>query len=64
MDRVLVVLLRGFELGEFSLGAGEADLKSFDLSEPAFSLCLGDAVEEVVADLHQSASLSGVGAQE
>jgi hypothetical protein len=31
------------ELGEFVLGAGEADLEAFDLAEPAFVLGLGDA---------------------
>lgn len=33
------------DLGELVLGAGEADLESFDLAEPAFSLSLGDAGE-------------------
>jgi hypothetical protein len=45
------------ELGELVVGAGEADLEAFDLAEPAFPLRLGDAGEQVVADLLQARSL-------
>ena len=38
-------------LGQFVLGAGQADLESFDLAGPAFALGFGDAGVEVVADL-------------
>src|SRR5579859_7296367 len=41
-------------LGEFGAGAGEADLQSFGLSEPAAGLGFGDAGDEVVADLDQA----------
>jgi hypothetical protein len=34
-------------LGEFVVGAGEADLESFDLAEPAFTSGFGDAGGEV-----------------
>jgi hypothetical protein len=46
LDGVLVVGASS-DLGEFVLGAGEADLQSFDLSEPAFAFGLGDAGGEV-----------------
>ena len=42
------------DLGEPFVGAGEADLESFDLAEPAFALGLGDAGSEVVADLGEA----------
>src|SRR5947199_355093 len=35
------------DLGEFVVGAGEADLESFDLAEPAFTFGFGDAGGEV-----------------
>ena len=44
-----------------SFGAGEADLESFDLAEPAFAFGFGDAGGEVVADLDQAVALGGVG---
>ena len=50
------------DLGELVLGAGEADLESLDLAEPAFALGLGDAGQEVVADLGDAGPLGGVGA--
>jgi len=34
--------------GEFVLGVGEADLKSFGLAEPAFAAGFGEAGGEVV----------------
>ena len=51
----------GGELGEFVSGAGEADVEPVDFAEPAFGMGLGDAVEEVVADLIQSGSLAASG---
>ncbi|KJY40954.1 hypothetical protein VR41_14220 [Streptomyces sp. NRRL B-1568] len=47
-------------MGELLLCACEADLESFDLAEPAFVLGLGDAGDEVVADLLQPAALGRV----
>ena len=51
-------------LGELGLGAGEADLQAFGLAEPALGFGLGDAGDEVVADLDQAGSGGGVGAQQ
>jgi hypothetical protein len=51
-------------LGEFGAGAGEADLQSFGLSEPAAGLGFGDAGDEVVADLDQAMPGSWVWPQE
>jgi hypothetical protein len=47
------------DLGEFVLGSGEADLESFDFSEPAFVFGFGYAGEEIVSDLDQAGSLFG-----
>ena len=47
-----------------ALGAGEADLESFDLAEPALGFGFGDAGDEVVADLVQAGPGGGVGAQQ
>src|SRR5882757_1736154 len=52
------------DLRQFVHGAGQADLESFDLAEPAFALGFGDAGVEVVADLEQSGLLGGIGPQE
>lgn len=52
------------ELGEFVLGGGEADFKSFDLTEPALLFSFGDADEKVVADLADAVALGGVDAQQ
>jgi hypothetical protein len=52
------------ELGELVVGAGEADLEALDLAEPAFAFGLGDAGQQVVADLLQSGSLRRVWSQE
>jgi hypothetical protein len=46
-------------LGELVAGAGEADLESFDFSEPAFAFGFGDAGGEVVADLGDAGPLGG-----
>ena len=48
------------DLGKFVFGGGEADLKAFDFAEPALAFGFGDAGGEVVADLDQPGSLSGV----
>ena len=48
------------DLCEFVFGASQADLKPFDLAEPAFTFGLGDAGVEVVADLQQPVLLVGV----
>jgi hypothetical protein len=47
------------DLGEFVLGAGEADLESFGLAEPSFAVGFGDAGGEVVADLSDAVPLGG-----
>ena len=52
------------ELCELVLGAGEADLESFDLAEPALAFGFGDAGDQVVADLEQAVPLGGVGPEE
>jgi hypothetical protein len=39
------------ELGKLLLRSGEADLEPFDFAEPGFALGLGDAGEQVAADL-------------
>lgn len=40
-------------MGEFVIGAGEADLESFNLAEPSIADGFGDAGLQVVADLLQ-----------
>ena len=50
------------DLGEFAVGAVEADLESFDLAEPALALGLSDAGDEIVADFRNARSLSWIGA--
>jgi len=49
------------DLGEFVVGAGEADLESFGFAEPAFAVGFCDAGGEVVADFGDAVSLGGVG---
>ena len=49
------------DLGEFVFGAGEADFEAFGFAEPAFAFGFGDAGGQVVADLGDAGSLSGVG---
>jgi hypothetical protein len=49
------------DLGELVLGAGEADLESFDLAEPALALGFSYAGCQVVADLNEPTALGGVG---
>lgn len=48
------------DLGEFVVGAGQADLESFDFAEPSFAFGLGDPGAEVVADLRDSLPLSRI----
>jgi hypothetical protein len=45
---------------EASTFSGDPALESFDLTEPALVLGLGDACGEVVADLDESVTLSGI----
>lgn len=45
----------------FVVSASKADPESLDLAEPALALGLGDAGMQVVADLHQTVALVGVG---
>ncbi|WP_043844203.1 hypothetical protein [Amycolatopsis taiwanensis] len=52
------------ELGELVLGAGQADAEPFDFAESAFTFGLGNAGDEVIADLLQSAALGRVRQQE
>jgi hypothetical protein len=41
----------GIELSQLVLGAGHADLKAFNLAEPALALSFGDPIDRVVAHL-------------
>jgi hypothetical protein len=54
----------GGDLGELVIGAREADLEPFHFTEPAFAFGLGDAVEQVGADLLEAVPLGGVRPQE
>ena len=51
-------------LGEFGVGAGEADLQALGLAVPAVGFGFGDAGDEVVADLFQSWAGGRVRAQQ
>lgn len=48
------------DLGELVLGAGAADFKALDFAEPVLALGLGDAGEQVVADLGGARPLARV----
>ncbi|WBO68876.1 hypothetical protein [Streptomyces camelliae] len=48
------------ELVEFLLCSGEADLESFDFAEPALAPRLGDAGNEVVADVDEPCPLGWI----
>src|SRR5215469_5042134 len=48
------------DLGELVFGAGEADLEAFDFAEPSLTFGLGDAGDQVVADLGDAGTLGGV----
>lgn len=52
------------ELAELLLGAGQADLETFDLAEPALRLGFGDLDDQVVADLGKPCPLGRVRSQE
>ncbi|WP_043266791.1 hypothetical protein [Streptomyces sp. CT34] len=47
-------------VSELVFGTSQADPEPLDLSEPTFALGLGDAGDEVVADLLQPAALGRV----
>lgn len=64
LDGVGLVLEGGIDVGKLLLGAGEADLEAFNLVEPAFALGLGDAGDEVVADVGQPCPLGWIGSEE
>ncbi len=51
-------------LGEFVPGAGQADLQSLGLAEPAGRFGLSDTAGQVAADLSEAGPLGGVGAQQ
>ena len=51
-------------LGEFGVGAGEADLEALGFAVPAVGFGFGDAGEEVVADLFEAGPGGGVGTQQ
>ncbi len=50
-------------LGELVPGAGQADLQSLGLAEPAGCFGFGDPGGQVAADLSEPGPLGGVGAQ-
>jgi hypothetical protein len=52
------------ELAELLLGAGQTDLETLDLAEPAFRLGFGDSGDQVVADLGKPCSLGRVRSEE
>ncbi|MFJ8025531.1 hypothetical protein [Streptomyces sp. NPDC096311] len=54
----------GIELLELVLGVGEADLQALYLAEPAFAPGLGDAGDEVVADVDEPCPLGRIGSKE
>ncbi|KOU36436.1 hypothetical protein ADK54_33545 [Streptomyces sp. WM6378] len=51
-------------MGEFPFRSGKAHLEPFHLAEPSFTFGLGDAGDEVVADLDESCVLRRVRSQE
>src|SRR5258708_724200 len=52
------------DLGEFGVGAGEADLETLGLAVPALGFGFGDAGEEVVADLFEARPGGGIRPQQ
>ena len=52
------------DLGELVLRGGEADLQALGFAVPAFALGLGDAGDQVVADLFQPRPLGEVDPEE
>lgn len=61
-SRVLIAV--AIKLAELLLGAGEADLETFDLAEPAFPPGFGDSGDQVVADLGKPCALGRVRPEE
>jgi len=51
-------------LGEFGVSGGQADVEAFGFAEPALTVGLGDAGEQVVADLDDPGALLGVDAKQ
>ena len=51
-------------LGEFGVRAGEADFEALGLAEPAVVFGLGDAGEQVFADLGEPLPLGRIGSQQ
>ena len=51
-------------LGQFGVGAGEADLQALGLAVPAVGFGFGDAGDEVVADLFQPGAGGRIRAQQ
>jgi hypothetical protein len=51
-------------LGKFGASAGEADLEALGFAVPAVGFGLGDAVDEVVANLFEAGPGGGVGTQQ
>jgi hypothetical protein len=64
LDRVSAAGADLVHLGEFGVGAGEADLEAFGLAVPAVGFGFGDAGEEVVADLFEARPGGGIGSQQ
>ena len=64
MDGLVLALQGRVDLGELVFRAGEADLETLDLAEPAFAFGLGDAVVQVDPDLLEAVPLGGVRPQE
>jgi hypothetical protein len=64
VDGLFPALQGRVDLGDLVLGAGEADLESLDLAEPAFAPGLGDAVVQVGPDFLEPSALGGVRSQE
>jgi hypothetical protein len=52
------------ELGEFLFRGGQADLESFGFAVPALAFSLGDAGQQVAADVFQPWALGRVNAEE
>jgi hypothetical protein len=50
-----------FELGEFGICRGQADLESLGLAAPTFLFGFGDAGDQVVADVDEAGTLGWVG---
>ncbi|MER5615203.1 hypothetical protein [Streptomyces sp. NPDC002215] len=52
------------ELAELLLGASQAGLATFDLAEPAFAFSLGNAGDQVVADVGEPCPLGRIDSKE